>query len=334
MKKWTVMLIPHDRGESRTLNLSAYQLWSVVALLVVLSFTTSFFFKRHQMYVSEVQQQQLIIRDLKVQCSKQVSNLNQTNYSAQERIELEKRIRSEYDASIAKITADLSDVYDLEAQVRSTAGLSPSSSRRGVVADPSGPGKGGGPSSLGEIAYEQGNIVIRPPHVIYGLSHPSADMIIQEINVRKDSLHQLTADLKARQEMIARLPSIWPVLGSSQISSPFGWRKDPWGLHVRHHDGTDISAGIGSTVIATAKGVVVWASYDGDMGNIVRIDHGNGIQSWYAHLSRINVAVGQTVERRNVIGRVGSTGRSTGPHLHYEVHVNGMPVDSAKYLRD
>ena len=329
------MLIPHDRGESRTINLSAYQLWSVVALLVVLSFTTSFFFKRHQMYVSEVEHLQQLKRKLEVQCSKQVNNLNQSDFSAQERIELEKRIRAEYDASIAKITADLSDVYDLEAQVRSTAGLSPSSSRRGVAVVQSGPGKGGGPSSLGEIAYEQGNIVIRPPHVIYGLSHPSADMIIQEINIRKDSLNQLTTDLKARQEMIARLPSIWPVLGGrSQISSPFGWRKDPWGLHVRHHDGTDISADIGTTVLATAKGVVVWASYDGDMGNIVRIDHGNGIQSWYAHLSRIDVNVGQIIERRNVIGRVGSTGRSTGPHLHYEVHVNGVPVDSAKYLRD
>ena len=329
------MLIPHDRGESRTLNLSAYQIWSVVALLVVLSFTTSFFFKRHQMYVREVQILQEKTRDLEVQCSRQLNNLNQVNMSDQERVELEKRIRAEYDASIAKITADLSDVYDLEAQVRSTAGLSPSSSRRGASSAPAGPGKGGGPSSLGEIAYEQGNIVIRPPHVIYGLSHPSADMIIQEINVRKDSLNQLASDLKARQEMIARLPSIWPVTGGrSEISSPFGWRKDPFGLHVRHHDGTDISASIGATVVASAKGVVIYAGYDGDMGNIVRIDHGNGIQSWYAHLSRIDATVGQLVERRNIIGRVGSTGRSTGPHLHYEIHVNGIPVDSAKYLRD
>lgn len=336
MKKWTVMLIPHDRGESRTLNLSAYQLWLVVCLLVGLSFTTSFFFKRHQVYVSEVQRLKQVKLDLQTQCAKQAANLDQNSNAAQERQELEKRIRAEYEASLAKISADLSDLYDSEAQFRSQTGLNPRTTLKEIKLMPVEPGKGGGGGgSLSDMAYEQGDIVIRPPQVIYGLSHPSADMIVQEINIRKTSLRELVVDLKARQEMIARLPSIWPVVGGgSKISSPFGWRKDPWGLHVRHHEGTDISADTGATVISTAKGTVVWAGYDGDMGNIVRIDHGNGIQTWYAHLSFINVTEGQVVDRRNVVGRVGSTGRSTGPHLHYEVHVNGIPVDSAKYLRD
>jgi murein DD-endopeptidase MepM/ murein hydrolase activator NlpD len=117
-----------------------------------------------------------------------------------------------------------------------------------------------------------------------------------------------------------------------KITSRFGYRRDPFHFRLRHHDGVDISAPTGSQVVSTAKGRVTYSGYDGDYGNLVRVDHGNGIETWYAHLSERSVKQGQEVSRLDPIGKVGSTGRSTGSHLHFEVHVNGRKVDGEKYL--
>ena len=117
---------------------------------------------------------------------------------------------------------------------------------------------------------------------------------------------------------------IWPVPGP--ITSPFGMR---WGSL---HPGIDIGAPMGTPIKAAASGTVLVASYNGGYGNLVVIDHGNGIATAYAHQSQIAVSVGQNVSQGQVIGYVGSTGFSTGPHLHFEVRVNGTPVDPMGYL--
>jgi len=336
MKKWTVMLIPHDRGSSRTLNLSAYQVWLVVALLVTLSFTTSFFFKRHQTFVKEVARLHQTKRDLEVQYAKQFSAVKEGEFTPQERIELEKRIRAEYEARDAAITARLSDLKDLEDQARAMTGLTPRTSLKDMGLTPAVGGKGGGQGSLGLVAYEETEEAISSPSVIYGLSQPSADLIIQEINLRTESLKELVRGLKAREQQVARVPSIWPTFARNRdLSSPFGFRKDPYGRRIEHHDGADISAPYGSDIHGTAAGVVVYSGFDGGgLGNLIKIDHGNGVETWYGHLASRSVRKGETVDRKQVIGALGSTGRSTGPHVHYEVHVKGNPVDPAKYLKD
>jgi murein DD-endopeptidase MepM/ murein hydrolase activator NlpD len=117
---------------------------------------------------------------------------------------------------------------------------------------------------------------------------------------------------------------IWPVSGP--ITSPFGMR---WGSL---HPGIDIGAGMGTPIKAAASGRVIVAAYSGGYGNLVVIDHGNGLATAYAHQSQIAVSVGQQVAQGQVIGYVGSTGFSTGPHLHFEVRVNGSPVDPMGYL--
>lgn len=333
MKKWTVMMIPHDRGNSRTLNLSAYQIWIVVALLVCLCFTTSFFYQRHRVFVREVARLREANHELEVQCAQQSDGAESNGLAAQERIELEQRLRSEYEASIAAITAELSDLYDFEAQARSLTGVAPRSPAYEGNTMLAGGGKGGGSSGLGEIAHEENNEFLMPPRVVYGLSHPSADLIIQEINLRTDSLQELVAGLEAREEQLRRLPSIWPTASwRRRITSAFGLRKDPFTYRIRHHDGTDISAPYGSRIVATAKGKVVFSQYEGGLGHLVKIDHGNGIETWYAHLKTRLVKEGDLVVRNDEIGTLGSSGRSTGPHLHYEVHVNGKPVNPSKYL--
>ena len=124
----------------------------------------------------------------------------------------------------------------------------------------------------------------------------------------------------------------WPCPGHTRVSSPFGMRYHPI-LHVmRMHTGVDISAPSGATLVAVGSGVVIAAGVRGGYGNCVMIDHGNGVVSLYAHMSRISVKLKQTVTTGQTIGAVGSTGLSTGPHLHFEIRVNGNPVNPLGYI--
>jgi murein DD-endopeptidase MepM/ murein hydrolase activator NlpD len=127
------------------------------------------------------------------------------------------------------------------------------------------------------------------------------------------------------------VPSIWPVRG--QITAGFGQRMDPLSGEGAFHSGLDISAPSGAKVAAAADGIVFQAGPDSGYGNIVLIDHGYGIATKYCHLSGVGVVVGQEVRRGQTIGTVGMTGKTTGPHLHYEVHVNETPVNPFRYLR-
>lgn len=126
-------------------------------------------------------------------------------------------------------------------------------------------------------------------------------------------------------------PNIWPVEGP--ITGSFGERIDPFNGEGAFHSGVDISSSYGQPVIAPADGVVTFADFMGGYGRALVMDHGHGISTRYGHLSNFAVAAGQYVHRGDVIGYVGLTGRSTGPHLHYEVRINDTPVNPYKYLR-
>ena len=148
-----------------------------------------------------------------------------------------------------------------------------------------------------------------------------------------DSLQAASADLAAKiraaqsHSTVQRLSGagfMWPV--NAPITSPFGWR---WG---RMHEGIDLGAPYGSPIAAAAAGVVIYAGWEGGYGNLTVIDHGGGLATAYGHQSRIAVSVGQNVAQGEIIGYVGSTGHSTGPHLHFEVRVNGQAVDPLGYL--
>jgi murein DD-endopeptidase MepM/ murein hydrolase activator NlpD len=122
----------------------------------------------------------------------------------------------------------------------------------------------------------------------------------------------------------------WPVTGT--ITSPFGWRSNPFGGAPEFHQGLDIAAPSGTTVTAAAGGTVIMAQWYGGYGNYILIDHGGGYSTGYGHLSAIYVSTGQAIQRGQAIGAVGSTGQSTGPHLHFEVRIAGKPVDPAPRL--
>jgi murein DD-endopeptidase MepM/ murein hydrolase activator NlpD len=126
-------------------------------------------------------------------------------------------------------------------------------------------------------------------------------------------------------------PNLWPVEG--QITGSFGERIDPFNGEGAFHSGVDISAAVGSSVIAPADGLVTFADFQGGYGREVVVDHGHGITTRYGHLSSFAVAAGQYLHRGDTIGYVGLSGRSTGPHLHYEVRIHETPVNPHKYLR-
>jgi len=128
------------------------------------------------------------------------------------------------------------------------------------------------------------------------------------------------------------VPSIWPVRG--QISEGFGQRLDPFSGEGVFHSGVDIRAPYGTRVESGGDGIILEAGFDSGYGNAIVVDHGFGMATKYGHLSKILVVVGQEVKRGQVIGAVGMTGRTTGPHLHYEVIVNDTPVNPMKYLHE
>jgi murein DD-endopeptidase MepM/ murein hydrolase activator NlpD len=132
---------------------------------------------------------------------------------------------------------------------------------------------------------------------------------------------------------LAAVPIRKPMFGELESTSGFGVRNDPFLRGPAMHTGLDFRADTGEPARATAAGTVTMAGRNGGYGNMVEVDHGNGFATRYAHLSAIDVEVGQTVRIGQIVGKVGSTGRSTGPHLHYETRVDGDAVDPQKFLR-
>jgi murein DD-endopeptidase MepM/ murein hydrolase activator NlpD len=155
---------------------------------------------------------------------------------------------------------------------------------------------------------------------------------IEQATVALESeLRQIKEVFDKSQLKLSSTPRGWPVRG--YITDGFGWRRNPFGgRDTEMHSGLDISTNPGTAIEATADGIVIFAAFTGGYGNIVVIDHGYGITTRYGHMNSIEATVGQHVSRGSVIGTVGSTGRSTAPHCHYEVRLHDRPVNPLNYL--
>jgi murein DD-endopeptidase MepM/ murein hydrolase activator NlpD len=154
--------------------------------------------------------------------------------------------------------------------------------------------------------------------------------IARNAELLSDSVAILTALVEERRLEAATAPSLWPVRGP--VSSDFGLRRSPDGSGSEHHPGLDIRASAGTPVVASGAGEVLFAGRDPGYGVLVILGHGGDVETLYGHLSAAYVHAGQPVRRGAVIGAVGTTGRVTGPHLHFEVRAHGEPVDPRRYL--
>lgn len=158
------------------------------------------------------------------------------------------------------------------------------------------------------------------------------DQAVQDTNMREQSILELWESLSERQSLLAATPRVKPVKG--WFTSKFGYRVSPFTGRPVMHNGLDIAAAPGAPIMAPADGVVSFAGYDSGYGKLVSIDHGYGVVTRYGHTSQLFVEVGQKIKMGDIIAAVGNTGRSTGPHLHYEVRVNNIPVDPSNYVLD
>lgn len=178
---------------------------------------------------------------------------------------------------------------------------------------------------------------------ISGVSHDQSDNLdgaggpivpLDAATVIADKTDHLERKLRTYETVLrerAMTPSIWPVMGN--LTDGFGGRRNPFGgSSSEFHTGQDIAALSSTPVVAAANGTVIFAGWQSGYGQVVVIDHGDGLTTRYGHLSHVDAAIGESITRGALVGRVGSTGRSTGPHLHYEVRINDEPVDPMQYL--
>lgn len=157
---------------------------------------------------------------------------------------------------------------------------------------------------------------------------PTFSESLDEYNYLRSS--NLSRSSYARRWHLNTTPGIWPVDGP--LMSSFGQRSDPFSGEGAMHKGVDISAPTGTPVRATADGIVTFADHYSGYGRLVVVDHGNGFETYYAHLSHIDVIEGQEIRQGEFVGAVGTSGRVTGPNLHYEIHIHKAPVNPYRYL--
>ncbi|HEX6731212.1 MAG TPA: peptidoglycan DD-metalloendopeptidase family protein [Pyrinomonadaceae bacterium] len=167
-----------------------------------------------------------------------------------------------------------------------------------------------------------------------GAGGPALPLEEPELETLQVKMSRLERELRAYETLLRErgyTPSIWPVNGT--LEGGFGGRRNPFGGGgYEFHSGQDIEAAPGAPVVSGASGRVSFVGWQNGYGQLVVVDHGGGLTTRYGHLSHIDVSLGQSVARGELVGRVGSTGRSTGPHLHYEVRINDEPVNPLQYM--
>ena len=174
----------------------------------------------------------------------------------------------------------------------------------------------------GELSFQDQTII--------SSMNKSMDRFKTEVTIQERSFQELVEYLEDQKSLLKSTPSIWPVKG--WLTSTFGYRSSPFTGRRELHKGLDIATRSGTPIIAPADGLVVFAGREGGFGNMIVVDHGYGITTRYGHCSSLEAKLGQKVKRGDVIARIGSTGRSTGPHVHYEVAVNGVSVNPSRYI--
>ncbi len=237
-----------------------------------------------------------------------------------ERAALERRLAAS-EAELSGLRQGLDRIREAEARIREWLGLDPPEPQEASGTD----ARGGGQGSLGEVDLS----AVAPADRTAPALGPAGD-----VDALADGFEALAGRVRALRRTWDRTPAISPVDGEHWISSGFGWRRSPFTGRREFHNGLDMAGREGTPVVAVADGRVVRVVRDRRLGNAVAVDHGDGIETVYGHLGRVDVAQGQKVVRGQRLGGMGSTGRSTGPHVHYAVKVDGKFVNPRPYLAD
>jgi len=216
---------------------------------------------------------------------------------------------------ITQLENELKLIEEKDSELRTYATLAPLSD------DVKAQGVGGSDVDLTLNTVDDSSIMLLKEKV---------DSLAFAVNIQKDSFNTIFNKIKSNEKMYRHIPSISPVKG--YIGSRYGYRTDPIDGKRRMHSGLDFPVNLNTDVVATGDGVVTKAQYDSGWGRYIKIDHGYGYETVYAHLWKINVKKGQKVKRGDKIGKSGNSGRAAGFHLHYEVHKNNKTVDPLNYF--
>lgn len=302
-RRVTLMLVPAEHGKLRSFHISLFFV-DTVAFICLLCLTSVIYtlanygtlqvhMRALEASLEVVQEHRLILHEQTAQQELRLQELAQQTESLQERL-----------LDLELLGAEVREILPDPPDVRSDNQSSDANEQFGIG--------GGGDDELDSWLGFQ------------------LDQLMARVAEQREELQALRGSLEAYNHRLAHTPSIWPVEG--RITSHFGQRVHPVTGQRQMHWGLDIGAWYDTPIVAPAAGRVVEAQYHGGYGYYVKIDHGYGIQTVYAHNRRNLVRAGDYVQRGDRIALVGSTGQSTGPHLHYEVHVNGERVNPLRYL--
>lgn len=246
-----------------------------------------------------------------------------------ERIELE-RLKKANRLQTVHIQSFANEIDSLESQI---ARLKLFDKKLRIIANLEKPGETDQTLGIGGSLdqEERSHLVFNTKQdVLIKRIHSDLEQLKVESSLQEHSLQELYEFLQDQKSLLASIPTIWPVRG--WLTSGFGYRKSPFTSLREFHKGIDIGTRLNTPIIAPAEGVVTYVGRKGGFGKLIVINHGYGITTRYAHLSKALIKTGQKVKRGETIANVGNTGRSTGPHLHYEVRVGGVPVNPKNYL--
>ena len=293
------MFLPGPNERVRTLSISKPALKTALLFIVALTFLSLYLFYEYNDVKDKVWELQ----------------------SAREELMQQKAQVQGFALNLLDYKRQMFLLRDLDTKLRRVVSLSPRDRARQVIGI-------GGPDdirlqNIAQMGEKKQDEALKEMH--HELSELKGAASRQET-----SLQMLIEYFEYKRSLYASTPLVWPVRG--WVTSPFGNRTSPFSGIPTFHEGLDIAAQTGTPVVAPADGVVLKAGFSPGYGNMVEISHGYGIKTVFGHNSRLNVKVGQQVKRGDIISYVGDTGSSTGPHLHYEVRLNGLPVNPKKYL--
>lgn len=224
---------------------------------------------------------------------------------------------------LSDLDGQLGKLRQFDAKLRIIANLEPPRQTEAIL------GTGGSTPEMGDyLPYISG----LDRDLLERKMRSDLDDLKEKANTQEKSFAGLLESLQDQKTLFASTPSIWPTRG--WVTSGFGYRPYPFTGDQKMHEGMDIATRMGTSIVAPANGIVTFVGTEGSFGNTIVIDHGYGKTTRYGHLSEIYVRIGQRVRRDEKIASVGNTGRSTGPHLHYEVRIHGVPVNPVNYILD
>ncbi|NOU94605.1 peptidoglycan DD-metalloendopeptidase family protein [Paenibacillus sp. LMG 31456] len=316
--KLTFVIIPEANGSVMRVKMSRGGLYSALLGVILLLGTASYLYGVYFHSAAAAQLTEARVNDQTSRLVQDLSNKNKTIDHLQNEV-------FQLSRQAAEVRSQMEQMKQLEQELKkltSMKDIQTDSGSDAAVEVVQTTGGMGGPAH--PVTMHQMNTLVHSANANY-------IALKQEIAELQARWTQSKQSILAKQDQLQRIPSLWPT-HTKTITSAFGYRKDPFTDKLSFHRGIDIAGKMNDPIYASAKGTAITVGYDKFHGHNIVIDHGNGVRTWYMHLNSILVESGDRIEPGQQIGKLGTSGRSTGPHLHYEILHNGKSTDPKPYL--